>query len=78
MRLAQYSDAGVKHENQDTLGARIPEGIALSTKGIALAIADGVSSSLAGKEASQTAVAGFLSDYYAHPTPGALSNQRCR
>lgn len=67
VRLAQYSDAGVKHENQDTLGARIPEGIALSTKGIALAIADGVSSSLAGKEASQTAVAGFLSDYYATP-----------
>ncbi len=67
VRLAQFSDAGVKAENQDTLGARIPEATALAIKGIALAIADGVSSSLAGKEASQTAVAGFLSDYYATP-----------
>lgn len=67
VRLAQYSVAGRKSENQDTLGARIPEGTVLSTKGIALAIADGVSSSVAGKEASQTAVAGFMSDYYATP-----------
>jgi serine/threonine protein phosphatase PrpC len=67
VRLAQHSDAGRKSENQDTLGARIPDSTALATKGIALAIADGVSSSLAGKEASQAAVAGFLSDYYATP-----------
>lgn len=65
--FAQKSEAGRKPENQDTVGARIPEGNLLTTKGIAIAIADGVSSSMAAREASQTAIAGFLSDYYATP-----------
>lgn len=65
--LAQFSDSGPKAENQDTLGARIPEGALLTTKGIALAIADGVSSSESAKQASQAAVTGFLTDYYATP-----------
>lgn len=65
--FAQKSEAGRKPENQDTLGARIPEGNLLTTKGIAIAIADGVSSSKAAREASQTAIVGFLSDYYATP-----------
>jgi serine/threonine protein phosphatase PrpC/tRNA A-37 threonylcarbamoyl transferase component Bud32 len=67
IRFAQKSEAGLKPENQDTLGARIPEGNALTIKGIAVAIADGVSSSNAAREASQTAIAGFLNDYYATP-----------
>lgn len=65
--FAQKSEAGIKPENQDTVGARIPDGNLLTTKGIAIAIADGVSSSTAAREASQTAVAGFLTDYYATP-----------
>lgn len=65
--FAQKSEAGRKAENQDTVGARIPEGNMLTTKGIAVAIADGVSSSNAAREASQTAITGFLSDYYATP-----------
>ncbi len=68
--LAQYSDKGRKPENQDTIGARIPgggQGSLMATKGIALAVADGVSSSAAAKQASQTAVTGFLTDYYATP-----------
>jgi len=67
IRFAQRSEAGRKLENQDTVGARIPEGNALTNKGIAIAIADGVSSSMAAREASQTAIAGFLTDYYATP-----------
>ena len=67
IKFAQRSEAGRKPENQDTVGARIPEGNALTTKGIAIAIADGVSSSLAAREASQTAITGFLCDYYATP-----------
>lgn len=67
IRFAQRSEAGRKPENQDTVGARIPDGNALTTKGIAIAIADGVSSSMAAREASQTAIAGFLTDYYATP-----------
>jgi protein phosphatase len=67
VRFAQRSEAGKKPENQDTVGARIPDGNALTNKGIAIAIADGVSSSMAAREASQTAIAGFLTDYYATP-----------
>ena len=65
--IEQSSDKGPKPENQDTIGARIPEGSALATKGIAVAIADGVSSSSAAKQASQSAITGFLTDYYATP-----------
>ena len=65
--IAQISDKGPKPENQDTVGARIPEGTALTTKGIAIAVADGVSSSKAARQASQSAVTGFLTDYYATP-----------
>ena len=67
VRFAQRSEAGKKPENQDTVGARIPDGNALTNKGIAVAIADGVSSSMAAREASQTAITGFLTDYYATP-----------
>jgi serine/threonine protein phosphatase PrpC len=72
--FAQKSEAGRKPENQDTLGARLPEGNLLTTKGIAIAIADGVSSSKAARDASQTAIVGFLSDYYA--TPDTWSTQQ--
>ena len=74
VNFAQYSDAGVKADNQDTIGARIPEGGTLASKGIAIAIADGVSSSSAAKIASQAAITGFLSDYYA--TPDTWRTQR--
>jgi protein phosphatase len=67
IRFAQRSEAGRKPENQDTVGARLPDGAALTSKGIAIAIADGVSSSEAAREASQTAITGFLTDYYATP-----------
>lgn len=67
IEFAQCTSAGRKPENQDSVGARFPEGAALACKGIALAIADGVSSSQAARQASQTAVTGFLSDYYATP-----------
>lgn len=65
--FSQFSDKGRKPENQDTVGARIPEASALAIKGIAIAIADGVSSSSSARMASQTAVTGFLTDYYATP-----------
>ena len=67
VNLAQYSDKGVKKENQDTIGAQIPQGNALVTKGIAVVVADGVSSSASAQQASQSAVTGFLTDYYATP-----------
>ncbi len=65
--FSQLSEAGIKPENQDTVGAHLSEGSSLASKGIAIAIADGVSSSNAAKQASQTAITGFLTDYYATP-----------
>ena len=65
--IGQYSDAGTKPENQDFHGALIPEGSSLALKGITLAIADGISSSKVSREAAETAVKSFLTDYYATP-----------
>ena len=63
--LGQHSRAGPGGPNQDCHGAMLPAGHALAGKGIAMALADGISSSRVSQDASQTAVASFLSDYYA-------------
>ncbi len=60
----QYSDKGHKQTNQDFHGIVIPEEPQLSSKGIAVALADGISSSDIGHIASESAVTGFLEDYY--------------
>lgn len=65
--LGQHSIAGAKPDNDDFYGAITPQGNALDSKGIAVVIADGVSASEGGKEASQVAVKQFLSDYYCTP-----------
>ncbi|SMX46513.1 bifunctional protein-serine/threonine kinase/phosphatase [Actibacterium lipolyticum] len=65
--IGQYSSAGRKPENQDFHGALVPEGRALTLKGITLAIADGISSSAVSAEASETAVKSLLTDYYSTP-----------
>lgn len=65
--VGQYSSAGVKADNEDAIGIRIPEGVLLSTKGAAAIIADGVSAAEAGKEASETCVRNFLVDYFSTP-----------
>ncbi len=62
--IGQHSDKGRKKINQDFHGAYIPTEPLLSSKGIAIAIADGISSSDVSQIASETAVGGFLSDYY--------------
>ena len=61
---SQYSDKGRKETNQDFHGVVIPEEPQLSSKGIAIALADGISSSDIGHIASESAVTGFLEDYY--------------
>lgn len=67
VRAGQYTDAGVKEANEDSCGIRIPEEPVLSSKGVAIVIADGMSGSEAGKEASDACVTGFLSDYFSTP-----------
>jgi serine/threonine protein kinase/serine/threonine protein phosphatase PrpC len=62
--VGQYSDKGRKDTNQDFHGSYIPKEPQLSSKGIAIAIADGISSSDVSHIASQSAVTSFLEDYY--------------
>ncbi|MFP4593216.1 bifunctional protein-serine/threonine kinase/phosphatase [uncultured Ralstonia sp.] len=62
--VGQHSVAGRKHVNQDFHGAAHPAEPRLSTKGIAVALADGIGSSAVSQVASAAAVRGFLDDYY--------------
>lgn len=63
----QHSIAGIKEQNEDAVGVLVPEEPLLTTKGITAVIADGMSGSDAGKEASHACVQGFLSDYFSTP-----------
>ena len=63
--LGRYSSAGAKRANQDFHGSLIPDEPQLTSKGIAIAIADGISTSALGAQAAETAVKSFLTDYYA-------------
>lgn len=65
--LGQYSDKGRKAVNQDFHSACIPPEPQLGAKGIAIALADGISSSDVSHIASETAVSGFLADYFCTP-----------
>lgn len=62
--VGQHSDAGRKPLNQDFHGAVLPQGALLATKGVVLALADGISSSPVSQVASAAAVRSFLEDYY--------------
>lgn len=64
VRVGQYSDKGRKAVNQDFHGAWLPTEPQLSSKGVAVALADGISSSSVSQIASESAVSGFLADYY--------------
>ena len=72
--LGSFSDKGIKADNDDCLAAQIPEGHVLKNKGIVIAIADGMSSSEAGKEASHACVNGFINDYYSTPDSWTVQN----
>ncbi|MGR8941452.1 MAG: protein kinase domain-containing protein [Gammaproteobacteria bacterium] len=60
----QYSEPGRKETNQDFHALYIPKELQLRTKGIAIALADGISSSDVSHIASEAAVSGFLEDYF--------------
>lgn len=62
-----FTSAGPKPQNEDCLGIHIPDASLLATKGIVACIADGVSAASAGKEAAESAVISFISDYYQTP-----------
>lgn len=62
--IGQHSDKGQKPVNQDFYGALIPETQALGMKGVAIALADGISSSSVSQVASESTIKSFLVDYY--------------
>ena len=62
--VGQYSDKGRKETNQDFHGVLIPDEPLLSLKGIAIVLADGISTSKVSRVAAESAVKGFLTDYY--------------
>jgi len=76
--LGQHSDKGRKPSNQDFYGAYLPNESLRATKGIAIALADGISSSEVSREASEAAVGGFLTDYYATPATWAVKTSAQR
>lgn len=62
--VGQHSDKGCKEVNQDFHGVLVPKEPLLSSKGIAIALADGIGSSEVSQIASEFAVMGLLDDYY--------------
>jgi serine/threonine protein phosphatase PrpC len=65
--VGQHTEPGAKPVNQDFHGLCVPGEPLLGAKGIAIALADGISSSNVSHIASETAVASFLEDYYCTP-----------
>jgi serine/threonine protein phosphatase PrpC len=64
LTVGQCSERGRKAINQDFYGVAIPAEPLLSTKGVAVAVADGIGSSDVSQVAAELAVAGLLDDYY--------------
>src|SRR5216684_8401614 len=64
LSVGQHSDKGRKAANQDFHGVLIPDEPLLGLKGIAIVLADGISSSSVSHIASESATKSFLTDYY--------------
>jgi serine/threonine protein phosphatase PrpC len=62
--IGQHSDKGRKAINQDFHGALLPKEPLQRLKGVAVVLADGISSSNVSQIASESTVKSFLTDYY--------------
>ncbi|MCW8883995.1 MAG: bifunctional protein-serine/threonine kinase/phosphatase [Motiliproteus sp.] len=76
--IGGLSIAGIKEQNQDAFAAQTPDSPLLQHKGVACALADGVSSSAESHVASQTSVTQFLSDYYSTPDSWSVKNSAAK
>ena len=74
LAIGQHSDQGRKPLNQDFFGITIPKEPQLSLKGVAIAIADGISSSSVSQVASETAIKSFLEDYFCTSEANSVKN----
>ena len=64
LSIGQCSDKGRKEVNQDFHGIYLAQEPQLGAKGVAIALADGISSSQVSQVAAESAVKTFLEDYY--------------
>src|SRR5476649_243057 len=76
--IGQHSDKGRKQINQDFHGALIPAEPLLGLKGIAIVLADGISSSNVSQIASESTVKSFLTDYYCTPDSWSVKTSAYR
>jgi serine/threonine protein phosphatase PrpC len=67
LRAGADSRAGRKSRNEDAVGIATPSAQEFVARGVAFAVADGISACEHGDRASQYAVRGVLNDYYATP-----------
>jgi len=75
VNIGSNSIKGEKEQNEDFIDSFVPDDDhQLENKGIALALSDGVSSAEAGKEASETAVTNFITDYFKTPDTWSVSH----
>ncbi len=73
VKIGDSSLTGPRSSNEDFCGFVTPDGQVLDTKGILIAIADGVGGSAGGREAAEYTVRGLLADYYATSDTWAVS-----
>ncbi|WP_017445843.1 bifunctional protein-serine/threonine kinase/phosphatase [Gayadomonas joobiniege] len=78
VRIGAASSAGPKSVNQDAVAAQVGQHAELKNKGIAAAIADGVSSSLRSQEAAQLCTTQFINDYFATPETWSVNQASAR
>ncbi len=76
--IGQCSLKGAKEINQDFHGALLPSGLSLASKGIAIAIADGISSSSVSQIAAESTIKSFLTDYYCTPDTWTVKTSALR
>lgn len=67
LAAAHFSATGARDDNEDFAGMCMPAEPAISTRGMIIAVADGVSGSVGGREAAESSVRDLLNDYYAMP-----------
>jgi serine/threonine protein phosphatase PrpC len=65
--IGQCSLSGPRERNEDYYGVVTPTDEQLNTKGVLVAVADGVSGNAGGREAAEMTIRSVLSDYYATP-----------
>lgn len=76
--VGQYSTQGRKPKNQDFHGAYFPDNSLRDTKGVCVAIADGISSSDVSHIAAESTVKGFFADYYCTPEAWTVKTSALR